>query len=289
MKKLLKSILFIAATTAFLNFASCSNDDEENKNENTQQNENSSTSVLPASVGENPFTGKKYENQDHGNLVFTDKTVTEGGRYTYNYTYDTTKKFLYLSLISFKDWYSLKTVKSVEEYVNAQKTSRGESSWTADTEAYHTDLANAYFSETLTKKYEFSGDSLILTNYFTGNIPLNDELGSGPQIYIKGGLRLNDMDGSYNSSGVTLYSFPTFKDGMFTGNAYKSTSSGGYERVGIIKGSYTTSEPGIGSWYATFNFTVLPEGLTYIRTGKDYTLSVTSDWNIAPVTYTLAK
>lgn len=375
MKKILKSILFIAATAAILAFASCSNDDDENNDKSpsvdiNQQPDSStqtggqstqtdgtdqtgttpSTSVtLPASVGENPFTGKtytalgkKWEFTDTS-VKFTEydvntSTITGGASsssqtannanstssssgsaasssgtaitnpifynqeaqvvvevnenrywtYEYDYTYDATNQILYLLTKSYGTSSTNSKITNATEYVESYKSSI--KNWTTDTESYYTEYCNLKFSEIKAKKYEFSGDTLKMTNYFTGDILLSQETGNGPQIYIKGGLRLNDIEGNSwtsSSSGISLYAFPKFKDGQFSGNAYKSSDNGGYEKVGIVRGSYTTSEPGIGSWHAKLNFTTLPAGLTYIQTGVEYTLS--SSGNSSYDTYTLVN
>ncbi|MBR4599682.1 MAG: hypothetical protein IKO39_06515, partial [Treponema sp.] len=319
----------------------------------------SASTTLPASVGENPFSGKTYtaigekwefadttvkytkyavsfssssapakteqstasetndststSNSSESSLSNTVKTnpivfynhaaqetveVNENEFWIYecNYSYDATKQVLYLITKTYEGQEDERKpytntngkISNVTDYVEYYK--KNITNWTTDTEAYYTDYCSLMFSEIKAKKYEVTGDSLKMTDYFTGDILLSQETGNGMRFYIKGGLRIVDMEGdtySSSSSGISLRAFPKFKDGKFSGNAYKYAGNSTYEKVGIVEGSYSTSEPGIGSWHAKLNFTTLPAGLTYIQTGVEYTLS--SSGNSSYDTYTLVN
>lgn len=351
MKKLLKSILFIASA-AILAFASCSNDDDENKDNNpsgntTQQTgdttqtddtttqtddtttqtggtnptggttqtggTSSAATTLPASVGENPFSGKTYTTLG-GKLEFSDTTVKitgfsvssssfGGGKevvevneeqywiYEYNYSYDTTNQVLYLITTSYetKEKYEIPTngkISSVEEYVNLYKnniTSSDESAWDSDTESYWKEYAGRFFSNVYAKKYEIDGDKLTLSDYFTGKLPITFEVGTGtePNIDFKSTrFRIPGFE-----------SFPDFNNGTFTGTAYKRSSYTlkTYQKAGTISGTYETNGTGVKGWSVKIKFTSLPSECSTVQTNTEYTIESTESDYVDTKTYTLAK
>ena len=105
--KLSKKILAALSTAALLAagalFASCSDDEDDDKN-------GTAYVTLPESVGENPLKGKTWqiENDEEGSTCswkFTDTTATYTKSktdyqdiYTYKYSYDANQKLLYLAL-----------------------------------------------------------------------------------------------------------------------------------------------------------------------------------------------
>lgn len=298
MKKVLKTILAVIIAATVLVFCACSNDDDNNSSKQDPQGggKNSAASKLPESSGENPFVGKKWifsasedENFGYGYLKFSNTTVEFkdpidwSSAEIYDYSFDTTKQLIYLSRKTFTGWNRYfdgnKSFSSVDEYINEMRTAYQQNGikWTPDTEAYYTDEASAYFSELKVKKYEISDSTLTLTEYFIGEIPLDTET-EGESVRIKGCLRLN-----------SLMSYPVFSDGEFHGNAYSSENYDEYTKIGIIKGTYTTSEPGIGSWYVNLKFSSIPESEKSLKLSTEYTISYTWKPALAPITYTLEK
>lgn len=299
MKKVLKTILAVIIAATVTTFFACSSSDDENSsgsgNDSESQNEskNTSESRLPKSVGDNPFAGKKWvfkasdDEEDMGDgyiefaattLEFRDPLKWESE--TYDYTYDTTKQLIYLERKTFHSrMYEYNQYSNIEDCITSMKElyQQYETEWTLDTEAYYTDVATSYLSQLSAKKYEISGDKLILTEYFIGEIPLDTET-EGESVRIKGCLRLN-----------SLMSYPVFSDGEFHGNAYSSENYDEYTKIGIIKGTYTTSEPGVGRWYVKLKFNSLPEGEKKLKLDTEYTISYTWEPALAPITYTLEK
>lgn len=300
MKKVLKTILVVIMTATVTTFFACSSSDDENSSgsgsgngsESQNESKNTSESRLPKSVGENPFAGKKWifkasddeEDMGDGYLEFSDTTLEfrdplKWESETYEYSYDTTKQLIYLERKTFHSrTYEYKQYSNIEDCITSMKElyQQYETEWTLDTEAYYTDVATSYLSQLSAKKYEISGDKLILTEYFIGEIPLDTEA-DGDGIRIKGGLRW----------GAKL-SYPLFKDGEFHGNVYLDDKDD-YKKIGVIKGTYTTSTPGIGSWYVKLKFNSLPEGEKKLKLDTEYTISYTWEPALAPITYTLEK
>ena len=128
MKKL--PLFWLFACTFCLIFVSCKKEDDDDDN-------GVKTGVkaeLPASVGMNDFEGKTWKN-DERTWSFTSSTATEievnevyGGQSVtsnYSYSYDSEKKLLYLSLVSFE--FGDTTISSEAEYVELMKKEREDS------------------------------------------------------------------------------------------------------------------------------------------------------------------
>ena len=315
--KLSKKILAALSATALLAttalFASCSDDEDDDKNGTTYV-------TLPESVGENPFAGKtwKYQRTSNGkeyshSWSFTDTTATnsngeEETTYTYKYSYDANQNLLYLVLQSEGWTEDGETISwsSVEEYEEEMKKESEEEGWSVSEATIECELEDVKqeFSTLEVNKYTIDDDgSLKLEDYFDGNLPTKcsfyKDFGESelPSEYTSGSIlldqiRLEDSDRtdyryyydlSFNSEAKT-----------FSGKLYSQTRAVEEEwsditKLGTVTGSYITEGIGTSGCKVMLTFTSLPDGVPdVIKTGTTYELEQSSDSD-ATYTYTLVK
>lgn len=279
MKKL--PLFWLFACTFCLIFVSCKKEDDDDDN-------GVKTGVkaeLPASVGMNDFEGKTWKN-DELTWSFTSSTATEievyevyGGQSetsNYSYSYDSEKKLLYLSLVSFE--FGDTTVSSEAEYVERMKKEREDS---GGPEFNARDMVEAKSDAKdmfeILQIYEYSIDSdgsLTLKEYFSGSLPtfIQFREDDDPSSSSFTNLRLEGstlkMETSDNSK---TYIFLNYSKGSFSGTAVTE----GTILEPTATGTYIVSGTGISDSIVTLKFTALPTKITEIsnlRTNTEYQL-----------------
>ncbi len=306
--KLSKKIL--AALSAAALFASCSDDEDDDKN-------GTAYVTLPESVGENQLKGKTWQiteddetyswSFDKTTATYTTESKTDYTEIeTYKYSYDANQNLLYLAFQS-ESWTedgettSWSSVEEYEELIKKEAEKYGESLSDVDLEI-ELEYCKQVFSTREVKKYTIGeDDSLKLEDYFDGNLPTKcsfyKDFGESelPSEYTSGSIlldqiRLEDSDRtdyryyydlSFNSEAKT-----------FSGNMYSWKRPEGEDwddttKLGTVKGNYTTEGTGTSGCKVTLTFTSLPDGVpALIKTNTAYELEQDSS---SGTTYTFVK
>ncbi len=311
MKKALNFFLagFVASAMIF-SFASCSDDDEDEKT-NTQattngENGNSTTtttgnngtngSTTTTTESTNPFSGKTWRvtDEESGDLVeyvFTNETMTNTwdithGNHTHphkfvvtaKYTYDTEKSLLYLTpshIYSEEDGEEIE-YSSISE-IEAACEAHG---FTGTELAYQIASLTAEFRTKTVYKYEITGKTLKLTYYFDGTLPpcrrFENDNDSYDIEFDSGEIKFENR-----SIDAKYYIFPTCTDGNFSGTVFKRIYENGNEvftNLGNAAGTYSTSGTGTKGCTITLKFTALPDdAATAISLNTDYVLDQESE------------
>ena len=291
MKKLTKSILAAGAVCLALSFAACSEDDEGGTPETKVE--------LPASKGENPFTGKSWKKESSGEgysasttYAFESGTVTKTDAWndgedsgnsetTYKYTYDTEKSLVYLVPSKFSG-----TAQNGKEYsyssVSEAEALLKEYGYTGDNFAAEKAGFAADFATKTVYKYEIADKALKLTEYFDGTFPISVEFGrydseSGLAIWLLGG-KISVSKNSEEGGEEEYFVYPTFKDGTFTGTVYsvgedEETDSRTFTSVGTVSGTYAASGTGTEGCTVKITFTAIPDSISIVAKNTEYTLT----------------
>ncbi|MBR1723386.1 MAG: hypothetical protein IJ727_13070 [Treponema sp.] len=283
MKNALKKIplFWLFACTFCLIFVSCKKDDDDDVKTVVK-------AELPASVGMNDFEGKTWKN-DELTWSFTSSTATEievnevyGGQSetsNYSYSYDSEKKLLYLSLVSFE--FGDTTVSSEAEYVERMKKEREDSGLEFNARDMVEAKSDAKDMFEILQIYEYSIDSdgsLTLKEYFSGSLPtfIQFREDDDPSSSSFTNLRLEGstlkMETSDNSK---TYIFLNYSKGSFSGTAVTE----GTILEPTATGTYIVSGAGISDSIVTLKFTALPTKITEIsnlRTNTEYQLKQVS-------------
>ena len=283
MKNALKKIplFWLFACTFCLIFVSCKKDDDDDVKTVVK-------AELPASVGMNDFEGKTWKN-DELTWSFTSSTETEievnevyGGQSetsNYSYSYDSEKKLLYLSLVSFE--FGDTTVSSEAEYVERMKKEREDSGLEFNARDMVEAKSDAKDMFEILQIYEYSIDSdgsLTLKEYFSGSLPtfIQFREDDDPSSSSFTNLRLEGstlkMETSDNSK---TYIFLNYSKGSFSGTAVTE----GTILEPTATGTYIVSGAGISDSIVTLKFTALPTKITEIsnlRTNTEYQLKQVS-------------
>lgn len=223
------------------------------------------TVIMPDSVGENPFVGKTFmdENKYH-TWSFSDSTVSHNDS-LYFYTYNTEKKLLYFTFKSQyweDDGYIDSFADLMENYI-----AYGSSENAAYEEAY------SEYSVPEIYTYEIEGDTLSLKEYFDGTLPTQ-----APFIHYKtdgGGFTLQNGGIHFWNSGAGS-GFSCFKlnssDGKFSGNLYELGDVADNKKVGEIEGVYTIGGTDSSGYTISLQFTKLPSALLSLgfEVNKEY-------------------
>ncbi len=305
MKKALKFLLvgFVASAMIF-GFASCSDDEEdekaatttttENNGENgdsttttTENNGTTGSTTTTTTESTNPFSGKTWRVTEEGFLVeyaFSNETVTNTieesqGNHPYKivvtakYTYDTAK-----SLLSLEPTHMYQKEGDEEaEYSNISEIEAAFEAlgFTGADLACKVASYNAEFRTKVVYKYEITGNTLKLTNYFDGVLPTSIEFNKD------GGESDSDIEfrtGEIKVCGThaRYYIYPTFTDGNFSGTVFKKIYENDNEvftNLGNAAGTYSTSGTGSEGCTITLKFTALPDdAATAISLNTDYVL-----------------
>lgn len=292
MKKALKFLLVgFAASAMIFGFASCSDDEEDEKAATTTTTGNNGTTGST-----NPFSGKTWRltDEESGYLVeyvFTNETVTNTWDKTHGnhnhpykivvtakYTYDTAK-----SLLSLEPTHMYQ--KEGDEEVEYSNISEIEAAFealgfTGADLARNVASYNAEFRTKVVYKYEITGNTLKLTNYFDGVLPTRIEFNKD------GGESDSDIEfctGEIKVRGThpNYYIYPTFTDGNFSGTVFKKIYENDNEvftNLGNAAGTYSTSGTGSEGCTITLKFTALPDDVaTAISLNTDYVLDQESE------------
>ncbi len=291
MKKLAKSILAAGAVCIALSFAACSEDEDDGTPETKVE--------LPASKGENPFTGKSWKKESSGEgysasttYAFESGTVTKtdvwndgedsgNSETTYKYTYDTEKSLVYLVPSKFSGTaqdgkkYSYSSVSEAEALLK-------EYGYTGDNFAAEKAGFAADFATKTVYKYEIADKALKLTEYFDGTFPISVEFGrydseSGLAIWLLGGkisVSKNSEEGGEEKYSV----YPTFEGETFSGTVYsvgedEETDSRTFTSVGTVSGTYAASGTGTEGCTVKITFTAIPESVGIVAKNTEYTLT----------------
>ena len=283
MKKVVKIILFALLTSVFsVNFVSCSDDDDDD------DGGASSVTSLPESTGTDEISGKTWSQTNDDNtttLKFSSGTLTwtiSGSVYecvdTYNYTYDSANKLIYLALTK----QAMTTGSQTASWTSASECSSVMSK-SGGSGARLEDIVASTNAEFVTKKifkYTISGTSLILEDYFGGTLPtMATFYGSNFQHELREGyitLEDSSSDDKYNV-------YATFSNGSFSGKVYKETQSLEYTSLGTASGTYTVSGKGTSGGTVTLTFTSLPSGVSVVTANTAIELTQSADSK----TYTL--
>lgn len=243
------------------------------------------TVTLPESVGTNPFSGKTFtvegsSSEKMRTWTFTNDAATE--TYTriknnetktensiYRYSYDSNQNLLFLSFKSFSGenrgiTYSFS---SLEEYEEVLRMYSGLSEVELESELA---VCANQFATMVVYKYEISGSSISLIDYFYGTLPTTASFRtSDNKISLKKGegIWLWPEGSTGNGDGYHRIA-PVYNDGTFTGKLSYNN-----EIIGSIEGTYTTSGKGTSGCSITLTFTKLPESVTGITTGTEYVLT----------------
>ncbi len=298
--KLSKKILAALSTAALLAagtlFASCSDDEDDDKNGTVYV-------TLPESVGENPLKGKTWqiENDEEGSTCswkFTDTTATytySRTDYTeietYKYSYDANQNLLYLALLSDSvtddgKTFSWSSVEEYEEQLKKWYEEEGESLSDVELES-ELEYCKQVFSTREVKKYTIGEDgSLTLEDYFDGNLPTacyfrkHFEESELTEEYTSGSISINSIR-IYGSKYECVYCLSFNSEAKtFSGKIFYTDT-----KLGTITGTYTTEGIGTSGCKVTLTFTELPDGVPVIKTNTAYELEMDSDSD----TYTLVK
>ena len=316
--KLSKKILAALSTAALLAagalFASCSDDEDDDKN-------GTAYVTLPESVGENQLKGKtwKYQYTDtygdgsdswSGTWSFTDTTATytesetDSKRIeTYKYSYDANQNLLYLALLSESWTKDGETISwsSVEEYEEQRKKwyeEEGESLSDVELKS-ELEYRKQVFSTRGVREYTIGEDgSLTLKHYFDGKLPTacgiyksfdEKEL---TEEYTRGSINIDCiwLYGSEYDYRYDYYLSFNSEAKTFSGNMYSNKISKDDEftttKLGTVTGTYTTEGIGTSGCKVTLTFTEIPDGVPVIKTNTPYVLEPDSS---SGKTYTLVK
>ena len=313
--KLSKKILAALSATALLAttalFASCSDDEDDDKNGTTYV-------TLPESVGENPLKGKTWqiENDEEGSTCswkFTDTTATYTKSktdyqdiYTYKYSYDANQKLLYLALQS-EGWTEdgeTTSWSSVKEYEEQMKKESEEEGWSVSEATIECELEDVKqeFSTLEVNKYTIDDDgSLKLEDYFDGNLPTkcsfykNIDESELTEEYTYGRVRsydiwLEDSENMYRYEYFLSFNSEakTFRGNMYSQKRPRGEDWGDATKLGTVTGTYTTEGIGTSGCKVTLTFTEIPDGVPVIKTNTAYVLEQSSESDTRD-TYTLVK
>ncbi len=278
MKKALKICAGLLLGAAM--FVSCSDDEDESA---------SVYANLPASVGTNPFSGKTWK-KSSTTLAFTDSKMTQKSSSTetvYNYTYNTEKNALYCGYVSVTA--SGKTISSIDDYVNAQKSLRDSSVWNDDMASYYRDEATAHYKNVEAYGYTLSSDGKTLVlkyGYFPGSLPSSSEFqmttSSSSYKVEYDDTELNLWDSSSNKFRL----FPSFSGNSFSGTVYQKVDGYWNKKIGTVSGTYSATGEGTSDCTLKIKFTSLPSALSNIPTNTEISLTQASG---SSTTYTLSE
>ena len=278
----------LAASMFALTFVSCENDDDDDDDSGSS----GSSVTLPASKGTNEFSGKTWRDScggtDGGSAVIAytastatlTSTYTEGGETsttvaTYNYSYDSESKLLYLALTKESSTYGGETYtwSSANEFKSVASKA-GES---GDELAKDVAEKAVEFAAKRVFKYTISGSTLTLTDYFDGTLPTLADFYARPSS-----LDIDTHDGGFEFDGESrYYLYPSFSAGVFSGTLYQriwnDDGEKTYKAVGTASGTYTTSGTGTSGSTITLTFTALPDGVSDVTKDTAYTLTQRAD------------
>ena len=285
MKNALKKIplFWLFACTFCLIFVSCKKDDDDDVKTVVK-------AELPASVGMNDFEGKTWKN-DERTWSFTSSTATKIEEHdsghndtsNYSYSYNSEKKLLYLSPVSFE--FGDTTISSEAEYVEFMKKMREDNGDEFNARDMVEAKSDAKDSFEILRIYEYSIDtdsSLILKEYFSGSLPTSIEFKEfTPYDSSTSSNDVNlTLDGSElkiksTSDNSKTYIFLNYNNGSFSGTAVTE----GTILEPTATGTYIVSGTGISDSIVTLKFTALPTKITEIsnlRTNTKYQLKQVS-------------
>ena len=190
----------------------------------------------------------------------------------YNYSYDSTNKFLYLALSSISE--NGTTFSSSSEYAASGDTTDAEFALDVAEEEF-------LFSTVDVAQYSLSDSSLTLTDYFSGSLPtLCTFTLSGDTAYDSASLRNNVFDLDTNDTNNThYYVVPSFSsDGTFSGTVYKRIRNSSDEKVysklsSTASGTYAVSGKGTSGSTITLTFSAPSEitayGTSFVMTQEE--------------------
>ena len=295
--------LLLAAAFVF-GFASCSSDSDDDDDDDSSSS-STTYATLPSSVGTNELSSKSWTyTSPHGNsketwtfnsdgtATFTENGNDDGETFTqvrtYNYTYNSNSKLVYLGLKSFSN--GSVSCSSAAEYKSlAEKY--GESG--DELEEDVAEIAEE-FATKLVFRYDIddTAKTLELIYYFDGELPTwvemeyyNYDSSTSQSIYIDGDDGGFEIKASSSSSKYKIY--PTFSNGTFSGTLFQKSS--GYTSLGTAAGTYTTSGTGTKGSSVTLTFTTLPSNFTVLSTNTAYKLEQGEYENKFRFTYTLQQ
>lgn len=271
----------IAMVSAFLalsliGFASCSSDSDDDDDTSTTTS-SSSTITLPESVGTDELSGTSwsYDNSSGDGKVTTwtfkdgtatekvvrqSKNMTEINEYTYSY--DSTKKLVYLALTKYtitegKDSVSFSSAAAAK----AEAAKDGATGTELD---YIYEIYNAQFSTKTVYKYTIEDTSLTLDSYFDGTLPTMAILDSENS---EGFIRYGYIVFGHNTS-----FYATVSGNTLTGTVYDD-SGDEIVKLGTATGTYTASGAGTSDCTVTITFSALPSSVTAVTTNTAYTFT----------------
>ena len=260
MKNTVKKLFLVSLILSGINlmFIACNSDDEDDATPTI-------TAEIPASIGTNEFAGKTWQSSRE-KITFSDTTSDTTGESSdsvkFKYSYDSTKKLLYLAEIS--EVLDGVTISSVNDYVNYYKSKN--KSWTSDSETYYRNRGSEIFTIPKVFSYSISGTALELKEYFTGEIPSTADFYKSPLQFIKNHITFYSVyDTQYSNASAYL----TFSGNSFSGDIYNNE---GNTKLGTLAGTYTTKGTGTSNSSVTLKFTSLPSDLTSVKTDTEYTL-----------------
>ena len=275
MKKTRRFIAILFATALAFAFTACENDDDDDDNNSPTETANSK---LPAPVGENPFSGNVYS-ANHIEYKFNATTVTKNtatyilskATKLYNYSYNTTKKLLYLELVSLSD--GTNTWESAAEYESYAKEQTSDYTLLIETQG----LASE-FALPMTFKYTV-GDELQLDGYCDGTLSMAGEFSNSAisgQLWIKThGNQLRIIPPT-SASTDTYMSYLTLNNNEFFGilmNIHPNDGDyGSYTEVGTIAGGYAVTPDRLGGGKLTLTFSTLPTSNLGVKANDPFTL-----------------
>ncbi|MBQ3824936.1 MAG: hypothetical protein II811_02240 [Spirochaetaceae bacterium] len=303
-------VALILAAALFFGFASCSSDSDDDDDDDSSSS-STTYATLPSSVGTNELSGKSWTytsssgnsketwifNSD-GSATFTENGNDDGETFTqvrtYNYTYNSNSKLVYLGLKSFSNSSNNVSYSSVAE-AKTLMVNYGLSGDELEIEVAEVALE---FATKLVFRYDIdsTAKTLELIHYFDGELPTAVEMdyvasdsSSGSYTYTEieledGGIEIYSSSSS-SSGKYCLY--PTYSNGSFSGTLFQKSS--GYTSLGTAAGTYTTSGTGTTGSSVTLTFTTLPSSFTVLSANTAYKLEQGEYENKFRFTYTLQQ
>ena len=272
----------IAMVSAFLalsliGFVSCSSDSDDDDDTSTTTSSSSSTITLPESVGTDELSGTSwsYDNSSGEGEVTTwtfkdgtatekvvrqSKNMTEINEYTYSY--DSTKKLVYLALTKYTNTDDEGTVSFSSAAAAKAEAAKDGATGTELDHIY--EQYNAAFSTKTVYKYTIEDTSLTLDSYFDGTLPTMAELDNEiDEVFIDFGCIVLGKDTPF---------YATVSGNTLTGTVY-AESGDEIVKLGTATGTYTASGAGTSDCTVTITFSALPSGVTAVTTNTAYTFT----------------
>ncbi len=296
--------LLLAAALLFTATGCNPADDDDDDDDNSSSSTTYAT--LPSSVGTNELSSKSWTyTSPHGNAkgawtfnsdgtaTFTETYGSDTQGSTYNYTYNSNSKLVYLGLKSF--YYSSSTSSEIFSYSSVAELKTLLENYGASGDELEKEVAEAAleFATKLVFRYDIddTAKTLELIWYFDGELPTFVEMdyysyGTSQSISIDMDEHGFEIEDHSSSSEYEIY--PTFSNGTFSGTLFQESSEG-YTSLGTAAGTYTTSGTGTTGSSVTLTFTALPSNLTDISTNTEYKLEQSYESKFHTYTYTLQQ